>query len=114
MSDPFDAFAGFEKTEFEGRAGWRGGAGPAVIAIHEMPGLHPGVVDFGRRLVDAGFTAYLPSLFGEPGRSSPGNPDGIPKTAHSVLTEHLVDAPGHPTRQALDRVLAFYRDRLHT
>ena len=44
--------------------------------------------------------------------SSPGNPHGIPKTAHSVLTEHLVDQPGHPTRDALDRVLAFFRDRL--
>ena len=31
----------------------------------------------------------------------------------SPLTE-LVDEPGHPTRDALDRVLAFYRERLHT
>jgi len=46
--------------------------------------------------------------------SSEGNPDGIPQSAHSVLTEDLVDAPGHPTRLALDRVLAFYRERLHT
>jgi hypothetical protein len=29
-----------------------------------------------------------------------------------VLTEHLVDEPGHPTRDALDRVLAFFRDHL--
>ena len=45
--------------------------------------------------------------------SSPGNPYAIPKDAHSVLTVHLVDEPGHPTRDALDRVLGFYRDRLH-
>ena len=44
--------------------------------------------------------------------SSPGNPNGIKKTAHSVLTEELVDQPGHPTKDALDRVLAFFRDRL--
>ena len=44
--------------------------------------------------------------------SSPGNPHGIPKSAHSVLTEELVDQPGHPTKDALDRVLAFFRDRL--
>jgi dienelactone hydrolase len=44
--------------------------------------------------------------------SSPGNAAGIVKNAHSVLTEHLVDEPGHPTREALDRVLAFYRERL--
>ena len=44
--------------------------------------------------------------------SSPGNAHGIRKQAHSVLTEDLVDEPGHPTREALDRVLAFYRERL--
>ena len=37
--------------------------------------------------------------------SSKGNPRGIPTNAHSVLTEHLVDEPGHPTRVALDQVL---------
>jgi dienelactone hydrolase len=44
--------------------------------------------------------------------SSPGNPHGIRKAAHSVLTEDLVDEPGHPTRDALDRVLAFFGERL--
>jgi dienelactone hydrolase len=44
--------------------------------------------------------------------SSPGNPNGIKKNAHSVLTEHLVDQPGHPTKDALDRVFAFLRERL--
>jgi hypothetical protein len=44
--------------------------------------------------------------------SSPGNPYGLPTSAHSVLTHHLVDQPGHPTRVALERVIAFYRDRL--
>lgn len=237
---------------------YRAGTGPAVIVIHEVPGLHPGVAAFGRRLVDAGFTAYLPSLFGRPGApftigrslavgarlcvsrefvifadrtspvvgwlralaarahaerggpgvgavgmcftggyalamavddallapvlsqpatptgitrnqraapgldpgdlarvrertrdglcvlglrfthdarspgvrferlrrelgdaflaieidSAPGNPYGIGRTAHSVLTLDLVDEPGHPTRQALDRVLAFLAERL--
>jgi dienelactone hydrolase len=238
---------------------FRGGKGPAVIVIHEIPGLHPGVVAFGKRVIAAGMTAYMPSLFGEPGRevtggyvfgqiaracvssefatwatrktspivswlralardahqacggpgvgaigmcltggfalammvddtmvapvlsqpslpfplsgghgrdlgisdddlvkvkarcaagtpvmgmrftgdravpsarfqrlrdelgdrflgieidSSPGNPHGIPKDAHSVVTRHLVDEPGHPTRVALDRVIAFFRERL--
>jgi dienelactone hydrolase len=44
--------------------------------------------------------------------SSPGNEWGHPKGAHSVLTEHLVDEPGQPTRDALDQVLAFFRERL--
>ena len=44
--------------------------------------------------------------------SAPGNPYGHPKTAHSVLTEHLVDEEGSPTRVALDRTLAFFRENL--
>ena len=44
--------------------------------------------------------------------SSPGNEWGNPKNAHSVVTEHLVDEPGHPTRDALEQVLAFFADRL--
>ena len=43
-----------------------------------------------------------------PGR----NPHEIPKLAHSVVTEHLVDEPGHPTKDALDRVLLFFKERL--
>jgi dienelactone hydrolase len=44
--------------------------------------------------------------------SSPGNAAGIDPKSHSVLTMHLVDRPGHPTREALDRVIAFLKDRL--
>jgi dienelactone hydrolase len=256
------AVPGFEATTFAhgGREHqvYKAGTGPAVVVIHEMPGLHPGVTAFGQRLVDAGYRVYLPSLFGRPGApfagremlrsvasvcvsreftiladrtspvatwlralaaqahaecggpgvgavgmcftggfalamavepavlapvlsqpglpgpvnarhraalgldpadlasvkarsreglcllglrftadrgcpgerfqtlrrelgdafegieidSSPGNPYGIKKTAHSVLTVDLVDEPGHPTRAALDRVMAFLRERL--
>ena len=28
------------------------------------------------------------------------------------MTEHLVDEPGHPTQEALDQVLAFFKNRL--
>ena len=259
-----DALDGFTKTEFafDGvtKPVYRAGAGPGVIVIHEVPGITPLVAAFGQRVVDAGFTVAMPSLFGDPGRpmsapyilksitgacvsrefatwalnrtspiiewlralardlkaqaggpgvgavgmcltggfalamavddsmlapvlsqpslplpigpgrssglglsdadlarvkdraehenlcvlglrfskdravpdarwarykeelgdnfiaveidSSPGNPNGIPKAAHSVLTEHFVDQPGHPTKDALDRVLAFFRDKL--
>lgn len=44
--------------------------------------------------------------------SRPGNRWGIERSAHSALTRHLVDEEGHPTRQALDRVLGFLRERL--
>ena len=44
--------------------------------------------------------------------SSRGNPYGNKATAHSVLTEDLVDEDGHPTKAARDRVIEFFRERL--
>ena len=44
--------------------------------------------------------------------SSKGNPHGHPASAHSVLTEHLQDRPGTPTRDALEQVLDLFRTRL--
>jgi hypothetical protein len=44
--------------------------------------------------------------------SGPGNQWGIKRSAHSVVTNDLVDEAGHPTRQALDRVLGFLREKL--
>src|SRR5215467_5904488 len=43
------------------------GAGPAVIVMAEMPGISPHVARFGRWVRDAGFTVYMPSLFGRDG-----------------------------------------------
>ena len=51
---------------------YRGGSGPGVVVVHEVPGITPLVADFGRRVVDAGFTVAMPSLFGEPGRAMSG------------------------------------------
>jgi dienelactone hydrolase len=259
-----DALEGFTEDTFTygrvTRPVYRGGSGPGVVVVHEIPGITPLVAGFGHRLIDAGFTVAMPSLAGEPGKpmtggytlrsfgqvcvsrefatlalgktspviewlralardlhakaggpgvgavgmcfsggfalamavdpdllapvlsqpsmpfpvgkaraaglglsdadlehvkdrvanenlcvlglrfskdravpdarwarykaelgdnfigvdidSAPGNPHDIKKTAHSVLTEELVDQPGHPTKDALDRVLAFFRDRL--
>jgi dienelactone hydrolase len=47
---------------------YRRGSGPAVIVIHEIPGLHPLVIRFANRIVADGMTVFLPVLFGEPGR----------------------------------------------
>ena len=43
------------------------GSGPAVIVIPEMPGISPQIARFCRWVRDAGFTVYLPSLFGKDG-----------------------------------------------
>jgi dienelactone hydrolase len=46
--------------------------------------------------------------------SSPGNAAGIPRLAHSVLTEDLRHDAGHPTQAALHQVIEFLADRLLT
>ncbi len=43
------------------------GAGPAVIVMPEMPGISPPVARFARWVRDAGFSVYMPSLFGRDG-----------------------------------------------
>jgi len=263
--DGAPALEGFEATRFEhagqARTIYRAGSGPAVVVMHEIPGITPEVAGFARRVADAGFSVYLPDLFGTPGKpfslpyvasqmvracisrefhvlaareaspitewlralcrrahaeqggagvgaigmcltgnfalalmvddavmapvlsqpslpfglgrerraalhvsdeqlatirqrarggcpvlgmrfthdplcpgerfeslrrelgddgfegieidSGPGNPHGIARTAHSVVTTDLVDEAGHPTREALDRVLGFFAERLH-
>ncbi|HXA46243.1 MAG TPA: dienelactone hydrolase family protein [Burkholderiaceae bacterium] len=43
------------------------GSGPAVIVMAEMPGINPQLARFSRWVRDAGFTVYMPSLFGRDG-----------------------------------------------
>ncbi|MEC8429681.1 MAG: dienelactone hydrolase family protein, partial [Pseudomonadota bacterium] len=43
------------------------GSGPGIIVMTEMPGISPHVARFARWVRDAGFTVYMPSLFGRDG-----------------------------------------------
>jgi dienelactone hydrolase len=68
---------GFAVTTFthneKPRTVYRAGSGPAVIIMSEIPGITPQVVRFARYVVDAGFSVYMPHLFGETMRPvSPG------------------------------------------
>lgn len=64
--------ADYRKFEFTDgpwtRPVYRKGSGPAVIIIHEIPGLHPLVVRFADHVAAAGMTVFCPSLFGTPGK----------------------------------------------
>ena len=72
-----DALAAYEKFDFTDgpwtRPVYRRGSGPAVIVIHEMPGLHPLVARFADHVAEAGMTVYMPSLFGTPGKPASRN-----------------------------------------
>jgi dienelactone hydrolase len=52
---------------------YRFGTGPAVIVIHEAPGLTPLVAAFGRKVAARGMTAVMPDLVGTPGRVPTGS-----------------------------------------
>ncbi len=86
MAD-IDALKDYQRFDFTDPAGrwtrpvWRRGEGPAVIVIHEMPGLHPLVIRFADRVAAAGMTVFCPSLFGVPGRRM-----SRPYAAASLLT----------------------------
>ena len=43
------------------------GSGPAILVMAEMPGISPDVARFARWVRGAGFTVYMPSLFGRDG-----------------------------------------------
>jgi dienelactone hydrolase len=45
-------------------------AGPAVILLHELPGMTPYDLELARRIANHGFTVYLPLLFGAPGQNN--------------------------------------------
>lgn len=68
VDDPLDDFErreividGFLKVVYVA------GRGPAVIVLTEMPGISPHVARFSRWVREAGFTVYMPSLFGRDG-----------------------------------------------
>ncbi|MGY3492182.1 dienelactone hydrolase family protein [Bradyrhizobium sp. USDA 4502] len=66
-----DSLEDFERRQITldgaGKTVHVGGAGPAVIVMAEMPGISPHVARFARWVRDAGFTVYMPSLFGRDG-----------------------------------------------
>jgi dienelactone hydrolase len=76
QDDPLEDFKR-RQIELDGvtKAVHAAGTGPAVIVMTEMPGISPHVARFARWVRDAGFTVYLPSLFGRDG-AVPGVEEG--------------------------------------
>jgi hypothetical protein len=85
----------------------RAAAGACLMGLRfsEDPAVPEARFDTLRRELGDGFVAVEID-------SSKGNPHGIKRRAHSVLTLDLVDEPGHPTHDALERVMTFLEARL--
>ena len=76
MTAPEADLSGWSATPFSGGGYthdvYRKGAGPGVVLIPELPGIHPGVLGLGNHLVDNGFTVAIPSLYGSAGMAATG------------------------------------------
>jgi dienelactone hydrolase len=68
VDDPLEDFARRDITLNDAtKRVYIAGHGPAVIVMTEMPGISPHVARFARWVRDAGFSVYMPSLFGRDG-----------------------------------------------
>lgn len=67
-----DVLTGWERSSFTAagftRDVYRKGSGPAVIVVHEVPGITPKVTRFADEVVERGFTVVMPDLVGTPGK----------------------------------------------
>ena len=64
-TDPLLDFRSFSFAHLgQERTVYRKGQGPAVIVMHEVPGISIEVIRFARKVVDSGFTVFMPHLFG--------------------------------------------------
>lgn len=72
---------------------YRRGSGRAVIVMSEVPGITPQVARFAARVADAGFSVWMPQLFGTPMR--PLTPASVASTLARVCISrefHLLSA----------------------
>jgi dienelactone hydrolase len=84
--DPLDDFEHREVTlDGAAKVVHVAGSGPAVIVMTEMPGISPHVARFSRWVRDAGFTVYMPSLFGRDG-AVPGAEEGSAVLQHACMS----------------------------
>ena len=91
--------AGWEKGSFTAatltRDTYRKGSGPAVIVVHEIPGITPAVERFAQEVVDRGFTVVMPDLVGTPGREVSGKYIASSMLKVCVSKEFTTMALGH-------------------
>ena len=66
-----DSLSDFTKFDYthgdERKTVYRQGEGPAVVIMHEVPGITAEVARFARKVVGAGMTVFMPRLFGRVG-----------------------------------------------
>ncbi len=97
QDDPLEDFAAREITlEGATKRVYVAGSGPAVIVMHEMPGISPQVARFARWVRDAGFTVFMPSLFGRDG-AVPGGEEGAAVFQRACISAEFHALAGNKT-----------------
>jgi dienelactone hydrolase len=113
MTAPEADLAGWSCAPFTGGGYthdvYRKGAGPGVVLIPEMPGLHPGVLALGNHLVDNGFTVAAPSLFGTPGAPAL-SPSAVPTLARGCIAREFAAFATNKQRPVAMFLRALARD----
>jgi dienelactone hydrolase len=86
VDDPLDDFER-RTIDLQGssRVVYVSGVGPAVIVMTEMPGISPHVARFARWVREAGFTVWMPHLFGVDG-AAPGVVSGVFTIARACVS----------------------------
>ena len=73
MTENCEPLPGFACFRFAGKGTehcvYHAGRGPAVLLMHELPGMNLPCISLAEEIAAAGFTVYLPLLFGRPGRN---------------------------------------------
>jgi dienelactone hydrolase len=84
------------------------GQGPGVVVMPEMPGISPDVARFARWVRDAGFTVYVPSLFGVDG-AYPTTELGEPIIRRACVSKEFRAFAGGGTSPVVTRLRALAR-----
>ena len=93
-TDPLDDFEVRRLTfEDDAKIVYTGGVGPGVIVMAEVPGITPQVARFARWVRDAGFTVWMPSLFGRDG--APATMELVGETFRSACVSREFQAFAH-------------------
>ena len=83
---------------------------PPVLVLHEMPALGPDVLDLGLRLEDAGYSVYIPLLWGSKNENASSNFVFLRYAVELSLSQRWKVEVGNADRPILDDLVLLCRE----
>ncbi len=103
---------GFQSFSFEHKGiqhpVYVAGQGPAILIMHELPGMVKETVALARRLQETGFTTYMPLFFGPPGKKATYS-SLVPYTIRLCISREFYMLKRNRTSPILDWLRALCR-----